>query len=66
MVYITYNYRVLGLRQSSGIVETRKHNVSESGFVSVLRLGAEVTYAEVCCGTESTCGVDPQQVSHLT
>jgi hypothetical protein len=31
------NYWVLGLCSSSGILETRKHNVSETGSVSVLR-----------------------------
>jgi hypothetical protein len=31
------NYWVLGLCPSSGILETRKHNVSETGSVSVLR-----------------------------
>jgi hypothetical protein len=37
MMYHTQNYWVFGLRPSSGILETRKHNVSETGFVSVLR-----------------------------
>jgi hypothetical protein len=37
MVYNTQNYWVFGLRLSSGILETRKHNVSETGSVSVLR-----------------------------
>jgi hypothetical protein len=31
------NYWVLGFCPSSGILETRKHNVSETGSVSVLR-----------------------------
>jgi hypothetical protein len=31
------NYWGFGLCSSSGIVETRKHNVSETGSVSVLR-----------------------------
>jgi hypothetical protein len=31
------NYWVFGLCPSSGIVETRKHYVSETGSVSVLR-----------------------------
>jgi hypothetical protein len=39
MVYDTENYWVSGLCPSSGIVETRKHNVSETGSVSVLRWG---------------------------
>jgi hypothetical protein len=37
MVYNTQNYWVLGLFPSSGILETRKHDVSETGSVSVLR-----------------------------
>jgi hypothetical protein len=39
MVYNTQNYWVLGLCPSSVILETRKHSVSESGSVSVLKLG---------------------------
>jgi hypothetical protein len=39
MVYNTQNYWVLGLCPSSGILQTRKHNVSETGCVSVLRWG---------------------------
>jgi hypothetical protein len=35
---------VFGLRPSSYILETRKHNVSETGSVSVLRWG-EDTYS---------------------
>jgi hypothetical protein len=31
MVYHTQNYWVFGLCPSSGILETRKHNVSETG-----------------------------------
>jgi hypothetical protein len=31
------NYLVFGLCPSSGILEARKHNVSETGSVSVLR-----------------------------
>jgi hypothetical protein len=34
MVYNTQNYWVFGLCPSSGILETRKHNVSETGYVS--------------------------------
>jgi hypothetical protein len=37
MVYNTQNYWIFGLCPSSGILETRKHNVSETGSVSVLR-----------------------------
>jgi hypothetical protein len=33
----TQNYWVFELCPSSGILETRKHNVSETGTVSVLR-----------------------------
>jgi hypothetical protein len=36
MVYDTQNYWVLGRFLSSIILETRKHNVSEPGSVSVL------------------------------
>jgi hypothetical protein len=40
MVYNTRNYWVFGLHPSSGILKnTREHNVSETGFVSVLRWG---------------------------
>jgi hypothetical protein len=45
MVYITQNYCVLGLCLSSGILETRKHNISETGSVCVLRWGEEDTYS---------------------
>jgi hypothetical protein len=37
MVYNTQNYWVSGLCPSSRILNTRKHNVSETGSVSVLR-----------------------------
>jgi hypothetical protein len=37
MVYNTQNYWVFGLCRSSGILETRKHNVPETVSVSVLR-----------------------------
>jgi hypothetical protein len=33
------SYWVFGLCPSSGIIKTREHNVSETGFVSVLRWG---------------------------
>jgi hypothetical protein len=39
MVYNTQNHWVSGLCASSGILNIRKHNVSETGSVSVLRLG---------------------------
>jgi hypothetical protein len=38
-VYNTQNYWVSGLCSSSGILNTRKHNVLESRLVSVLRWG---------------------------
>jgi hypothetical protein len=34
MVYNTQNYWVFGIFLSSDILETRKHDVSETGFVS--------------------------------
>jgi hypothetical protein len=37
MVYNTQNYWVFGLCPSSDTLETRKHNVSETVSVSVLR-----------------------------
>jgi hypothetical protein len=33
------NYWVFGLRQSSRILKTKEHNVSETGSASVLRSG---------------------------
>jgi hypothetical protein len=39
MVYTTRNYGIFGPCPSSGILETRKHNVSEIGSLSVLRWG---------------------------
>jgi hypothetical protein len=42
-VYNTQNRWVSGLRPSSGII-TRKHNVSETGSVSVFMRGEEDTY----------------------
>jgi hypothetical protein len=48
MVYDTHqNYWVFGLCSSSGILETRKHNVSETGPVSVLRRDGEDTFRNV-------------------
>jgi hypothetical protein len=40
----TQNYWVFGPRPSSGILKTRKHNVSETGSVSVLMWGGD-TYS---------------------
>jgi hypothetical protein len=37
MVYNTQNYWVSGPNPPPGILNTRKHNVSETGTVSVLR-----------------------------
>jgi hypothetical protein len=37
MVYNTQNYWIFGLFPSSGILETRKHDVLVTGFVAVLR-----------------------------
>jgi hypothetical protein len=37
MVYDIRDYAVLGLCPSSGILKIKEHNVSETGFVSVLR-----------------------------
>jgi hypothetical protein len=44
MVYNTENYWVFELFPPSGILENRKHDVSETGSVSVLRRGREETY----------------------
>jgi hypothetical protein len=39
MVYHTQSYWVFGLFPTSGILGIRKHDVSETGSVSVLRCG---------------------------
>jgi hypothetical protein len=39
MVYNIQNYWVSGLCPSSGILNTRKHNVSETGSVSIMKWG---------------------------
>jgi hypothetical protein len=44
MVYNAQNYWVFGLCPSPGILEIRKHNVSGTESVSVLRFGGEDTY----------------------
>jgi hypothetical protein len=49
MVYNTQNYRVFGPCLSSGILETRKHNVSETGSVSVLRRRGGHMYSDRGC-----------------
>jgi hypothetical protein len=41
MVYHKQNYGVFGLFPSSGILGTRKHDVSETESVSVLRCGGK-------------------------
>jgi hypothetical protein len=38
------NYWVFGLFPSSGILETRKHDISETGSPSVLSWGGKITY----------------------
>jgi hypothetical protein len=45
MMYNTQNYWVFGLCSSTGILETRKHNISGTGFVSVLKLWGGDTYS---------------------
>jgi hypothetical protein len=45
MVFNTQNYWLFGLCPSSGILETRKHNVSESGSVPSAGEGKENTYS---------------------
>jgi hypothetical protein len=45
MVCQNHNYLVFGVSPSSGIVGKRKHDVSETGSVSVLRFGGEDTYS---------------------
>jgi hypothetical protein len=41
MVYHTQNYRVFGLFPSSVIQGNRKHDVSETGSLSVFRCGGK-------------------------
>jgi hypothetical protein len=41
MAYNTQNYWVFGLFPLPGILETRKHDVSETGSVSVFRWGGK-------------------------
>jgi hypothetical protein len=45
MVYNTPNCCIFGLHPSSGILETRKHNISETASVSVLRWRGRDPYA---------------------
>jgi hypothetical protein len=47
MVYNTQNYWVFAIFASSGILGTRKHNVSETGSVSVLRCVGGKTHTPV-------------------
>jgi hypothetical protein len=44
-IIINQNYWVFGLFPSSGILDTRKHDVLETGCVSVLRWRGEDTYS---------------------
>jgi hypothetical protein len=63
MVYNTQNYWVFGLFPSSGILETRKQDVSETGYVSVLRcvnLTGVVQWLRLALSSGPTCvGVFP-------
>jgi hypothetical protein len=46
IIYVLLKIKsVFGLFPSSSILENRKHDVSETGSVSVLRLGREDTYS---------------------
>jgi hypothetical protein len=45
MVYNTHNYWVFGLFPSSGILENRKHDVSETACFRPQVKGAEDTYS---------------------
>jgi hypothetical protein len=45
MVCNTQDYWVFGLCPSSGILEATKHNVSETGSVSILSWGMKGTYS---------------------
>jgi hypothetical protein len=43
--HMNEHYEFSGLFSSSGILNTRKHNVSETGSVSILRRGEGDTYS---------------------
>jgi hypothetical protein len=45
MVYHNKNYWAFGLSPSFDVLGNRKHDVSETGSVSVLRCGGEDTYS---------------------
>jgi hypothetical protein len=45
MVYNTRNYKVYGLGQSSGILNTREHNVSETDLFQSSGKRGENTYS---------------------
>jgi hypothetical protein len=47
MVYHNQNYWDFGLSPSSGILGNRKHDVSETGSVSVLRCGGGETSTQL-------------------
>jgi hypothetical protein len=49
MLYNTQNHWVFGFYPSSGIPKTRKHNVSETASVSILRWGGRHLFCEVGC-----------------
>jgi hypothetical protein len=58
MAYHIQNYWVFGLFPSSGILGTRKHDVSETGSVSVLRCCGEDTYSVESRKVYSYNGID--------
>jgi hypothetical protein len=45
MVHDIQNHWIPGLCPSSGILNTRKHNVSETASVAILRCGERDTYS---------------------
>jgi hypothetical protein len=55
--------RFFGLCPSSGILETRKHNVLETGSVSVLRLWGEDTYSTGSLGSPTHLRTEIEPVS---
>jgi hypothetical protein len=62
MVCNTQTYWVFGLCPSSGILETRKHNVSETESVSVLRSGGKTPTQ---LGTLERANLSPVQSSPI-
>jgi hypothetical protein len=67
MVYNTQNYWISGLCPSSGILNTRKHNVSEIGSVSVLRWGEgySPSFRNVCAPPARIYTVDKLRVQWI-